>query len=395
MLTPSMSPSLSTVSIPDPDAIIALRQQLHQHPELSGHEYETSHTLQNFLQRYQPAEIVKELGGTGFAAIFHGKESIDGPTVLFRAELDALPIVEQNELPYTSIQKGVSHKCGHDGHMATLVGLASMLHHYPLAHGRVVLLFQPAEETGAGAWAVLQTPAFQEIAPDHVFALHNLPGLSMGQVVVRPGIFAAASVGLEVKLYGRESHAAEPENGLNPGEGMSELIQAFNALVRDQQNFHDLTLLTVVHARLGEMSFGTNPGFATVMATLRAFEQEDFNQLKALAIEAVKLVSIKYGLKYELDWLEEFPATRNNAEAIKLVEQAARYLSMEVKEAAAPMRWSEDFGHFTNNFNGALFGLGSGTDQPQLHHADYDFPDELIPVGAALFYRIAASILNP
>ncbi|MCP2045780.1 amidohydrolase [Pontibacter sp. HSC-36F09] len=389
-----ISPTLP-VSIPDLEEIVALRHHLHQNPELSGLENETSQTLQSFLQRYQPDEIVKELGGTGFAAIFQGKEPKAGPTVLFRAELDALPILEQNEFAYTSIQKGVSHKCGHDGHMATLVGLASILHQQPLTQGQVVLLYQPAEENGAGAWAVLQTPAFQKIAPDYVFALHNLPPLPMGQVLVRSDAFAAASVGLKVQLHGKESHAAEPENGLNPGEGMSELIQAFNALVRDQHHFQDLTLLNVVHARLGDVAFGTNPGFATVMATLRAFEQDDLNKLKSLAIEAVKLVAHKYDLKYDFEWVEEFPATRNSAEATAFVEQAAQDLGMDVIRAAKPVRWSEDFGHFTHRYNGAYFGLGSGPDRPQLHHADYDFPDELIPVGAALFYRIAESILNP
>ncbi|MBX0335025.1 amidohydrolase [Pontibacter sp. HSC-14F20] len=390
-----MSFSSSPISIPDLKEIVTLRHHLHQHPELSGLEYETSHTLQNFLQRYQPDEIVSELGDTGFAAIFHGKKPDAGPTVLFRAELDALPILEKNELTYTSIQKGVSHKCGHDGHMATLVGLASMLHQQPLSKGRVVLLFQPAEETGAGAWAVLHTPAFQKIAPDYVFALHNLPPLPMGHVLVRSDAFAAASVGLKIQLYGKESHAAEPENGQNPGEGMSELIQAFTILARDQHHFQDLTLLTVVHARLGDVAFGTNPGFATVMATLRAFEQDDLNKLKSLAIEAVKLVSHKYNLKYNSEWVEEFPATKNSAEATALVKQAALDLNMDVIRAVKPVRWSEDFGHFTNLYKGAYFGLGSGPNRPQLHHADYDFPDELIPVGASLFYRIAESVTNP
>ncbi|PVY38727.1 amidohydrolase [Pontibacter virosus] len=390
-----MPSTLPLVSIPDLHEITALRHHLHRHPELSGLEYETSLTLKSFLQRYQPAEIIKDLGGTGFAAIFHGSETNEGPTVLFRAELDALPIIEQNELPYTSIHISVSHKCGHDGHMSILAGLASMLHHNPLPRGRVVLLFQTAEENGAGALAVLRTAAFQQLAPDYVFALHNIPGLPMGQVLYRPDIFAAASVGLQVKLHGKESHAAEPENGLNPGEGMSELIQAFNALIRDPQNFRDLTLLTIVHARLGEVSFGINPGFAVVLATLRAFEQEDLNKLKSLAVESVRLVTLKYGLRYELEWFEEFPATRCSEEAVKLVAEAARQLDMDVKQAAQPVRWSEDFGHFTNRYSGALFGLGSGPDQPQLHHADYDFPDELIPTGAALFYRIAASVINP
>lgn len=388
-----MSDTHTSFAVPDLNDIIKLRHQLHQHPELSGLEFETSRTLQNYLQRYHPDEIISDLGGTGFAAIFNGKKE-GGPTVLFRAELDALPIVETNELSYTSIQKGVSHKCGHDGHMATLVGLASLLHENPLDQGRVILLFQPAEETGAGAWAVLHSPAFQDIKPDYVFALHNMPGLPMRQVVVRNHTFAAASVGLKVNLYGKESHAAEPDKGLNPGEGMSELIQAFNALVRDQHAFNSQTLLTVVHARLGEVAFGTNPGFATVMATLRAFEQDDLNKLKKLAIETVKLEALKYELKYDLEWVEEFPATTNSLEAVELIERAAGKLGLEVKQAEQPVRWSEDFGHLTNRYSGALFGFGSGLEQPQLHHADYDYPDELVPAGANLFYSIAYAILN-
>jgi amidohydrolase len=297
-------------------------------------------------------------------------------------------------MAYSSIRKGVSHKCGHDGHMAILLGLASLLRQHPLHTGRVVLLFQPAEETGAGAWAVLQEPRFQELQPDFVFALHNMPGLPAKQVLVREQTFAAASVGLKVRLYGKESHAAEPENGHNPGEGMSELIQALNALARDQAPFSDLSLLTVVHARLGEMAFGTNPGFATVMATLRAFQQEDLNKLKELTIESVKLVSFKYSLQHDLEWVEEFPATVNATEAVDYIKIAASGLGLDVKQAEQPVRWSEDFGHLTNRYTGALVGLGAGIDHPQLHHADYDFPDELIPVGAALFYRIAHTIMQ-
>ncbi|WP_299699581.1 amidohydrolase [uncultured Pontibacter sp.] len=380
-------------SIQDIDQIIALRHLLHQHPELSGNEYETSHTLRQFLQRYEPDQVITDLGGAGFAAVFNGSDS-KGPTVLFRAELDALPIVEQNELAYTSIRKGVSHKCGHDGHMAILLGVANLLRKHPLHTGRVILLFQPAEENGAGAWAVLQESRFQDLQPDFVFALHNMPGLPLKQVLVREQTFAAASVGLKVGLYGKESHAAEPENGQNPGEGMSELIQALNAIARDQTPFSDLSLLTIVHARLGEMAFGTNPGFATVMATLRAFEQEDLNKLKELAIESVKLVSSKYNLRHDLEWVEEFPATVNAPEAIEYIKHAATGMGLDIKQAEQPVRWSEDFGHLTNRYTGALLGLGAGKDQPQLHHADYDFPDELIPVGAALFYRIALTIMQ-
>ena len=372
---------------------MSLRQHLHQYPELSGQEKNTARVIEEFVTRYKPAKILTGLGGHGLAVVFDGKEKT-GPTLLFRAELDALPIAEVNTFAYASVYPAIGHKCGHDGHMAILMGLASLLHNRPLPKGRVILLFQPAEETGAGAWAVLQDERFRELKPDYVFALHNLPGLPLHQVLVRDHTFAAASVGLKVRYVGRESHAAEPENGLNPGEAMSELIQALNALVKDQSRYQSLALLTVIHARLGDVAFGTNPGFATVMATLRAFEQQDLNQLKEQAIAAAVTIAQKYGLKYEYEFVEEFPATANAPEAVAVITRAAAALQLDVKQATVPVRWSEDFGHFTRVYTGALFGLGSGEDHPQLHHDDYDFPDELIATGSTLFYSIAQQLLH-
>ena len=381
------------VAIPDLEAVVSLRQHLHQYPELSGQEKNTARTIQEFVARYHPVEVIPDLGGTGLAVVFEGKEKT-GPTLLFRAELDALPIAEVNTFSYASAYPGIGHKCGHDGHMAILMGLASLLHSQPLQKGRVILLFQPAEETGAGAWAVLQDARFRNLNPNYVFALHNMPGLPLHQVLVRDHTFAAASAGLKVRYVGRESHAAEPEKGLNPGEAMSELIQAFNALVKDQSRYKSLALLTVIHARLGEVAFGTNPGFATVMATLRAFEQQDLNQLKEQATAAAGTIAQKYGLKYDYEFVEEFPATANAPEAVAAVVKAGAALQLDVQHAIQPVRWSEDFGHFTNAYTGALFGLGAGPDHPKLHHDDYDFPDELIPTGSSLFYGIAQQLLN-
>lgn len=381
----------SLLPIPDLPAIIALRHYLHQHPELSGQEHATSRYLRSFLRRYQPSAQLDDVGGTaGFALVFSSPQQ--GPTLLFRAELDALPIAEKDNLPHTSTQAGISHKCGHDGHMAILVGLASLLHAQPLTSGRVVLLFQPAEETGAGAWQMLQDERLAALKPDFVYALHNLPGKPLGQVLLRQNTFAAASVGLRVEFFGKESHAAEPENGLNPGEAMSELIQRFNLLVKDQSRYSALALLTVVHARLGEAAFGTNPGYATVLATLRSFADEGLQMLKDFALEEVKAVSVKYNLRYATAWVEEFPATVNDVTALRFIQRATKIAGIAIGTLEQPMRWSEDFGHFTARYRGALFGLGSGIDQPQLHHADFDFPDDLIPVGATMFYHIAQSI---
>lgn len=375
--------------------LIQLRHDLHQHPELSGAETATATRIVRHLQKYKPNFIHTEVGGAGIIAVFEGEHPSAGPTILFRSELDALPILEENTgLHHASANAGIAHLCGHDGHMAILMGLASLLHRHKPSKGRVILLFQPAEETGAGAWDMLQDERLLGLEPEYVFALHNLPGKPKHQVVVREHVFASASTGMIVELLGQPSHAAEPENGVNPGEAMAEIILAFNQIIRQKTLFNDLTLLTIIHARLGEVAFGTNPGFGTVMATLRSYQSDDLQKLKGLTEEQVQQIAAKYGLKYSISFVEEFPATVNNIEAVQLIRQAARKLKLEVQEAALPFRWSEDFGHFTAKYKGALFGLGAGIEQPQLHHANYDFPDEIIPTGATLFHEIVQQILH-
>ena len=381
-------------TFPDIENLIAFRQELHQHPELSGLEEGTAKRIVKQLEQYKPDQILTGLGGTGVAAVYNGMLP-GGNTVMFRAELDALPIQDINDMPYSSTLAGVSHKCGHDGHMAILLGLAALLHREKPRTGRVILLFQPAEETGQGAMAVLQDNRFCTLKPDYVFALHNLPGYPAHQVVVRNGSFAAASTGMIIELNGRSSHAAEPENGLNPGQAMAELILELNQLITRKELFQDLTLLTIIHARLGEIAFGTNPGFATIMATLRSYQQANLDLLKTLASDAAAQVADKYGLGYSVRFVEEFPATVNYKQAVELVKQAAEKLKLDTLEAVHPFKWSEDFGHFTAKYKGALLGLGAGLEQAQLHHAHYDFPDTIIPTGANLFYTLATNILNP
>ncbi|MDX5435939.1 MAG: amidohydrolase [Pontibacter sp.] len=374
--------------------LIALRRTLHQHPELSGIEQHTADLIVQQLKKYAPDEVYTAVGGTGVVAVFYGYQP-EGPHVLFRAELDALPIPETNtDLAHLSVYERIGHKCGHDGHMTILMGLASLLQKHRLAKGKVILAFQPAEETGAGAFNMLQDERLLSLRPDFVFALHNLPGVPLHQVVVRNGAFAAASTGMVVELFGKESHAAEPENGNNPGVAMSEIILAFHQIISQKEHFRDLTLLTVIHARLGEVAFGTNPGFGTVMCTLRSFHPNDLQKLKELAQQTVSEIAARHGLAYKITYQEEFPATVNHPKQVWQVQQAAAKLQLNLQEAVHPFRWSEDFGHFTAAYKGALFGLGSGIEQPQLHHSDYDFPDELIPTGATLFYAIAQEILN-
>jgi amidohydrolase len=173
--------------------LIEFRKTLHQYPENSGEEKETAKKVLNFFRDLNPSKVIQKLGGHGLAFIFEGKE--DGPISLYRCELDGLPIKEENNIKHISTVAGKSHVCGHDGHMAIISGLGMHLSKNPPSKGKVVLLFQPAEETGVGAEAVIKDPKFKSIKPDYAFALHNLPTFDSKQIILKKGAFAAASVG--------------------------------------------------------------------------------------------------------------------------------------------------------------------------------------------------------
>ncbi len=369
-----------------------LRKTLHQHPEISGKEKNTSARIKQWLSGQEPDEIIEGIGGHGIAAIFDSGKA--GPTLLLRADLDALPIDEVNTFEYKSENPGVSHKCGHDGHMAILSGFAMILRKQRPSKGRIVLLYQPEEENGQGAAKVMKDKKFYKIKPDYAFALHNLPGYKKNAIIMKEGPFAAASKGMIIKLQGRSSHAAHPEQGLSPVHMMKDLMEGLMHIPEKKELFKDFTMLTIIHARLGEIAFGTNPGKGVVMATLRTYRNDDMDILNNEARDLARKLSEKHGISIDISYTEEFPATNNHPEASKYAFEAMKKAAVEAGHIDSPFRWSEDFGHFTGENKGALFGIGSGTDHPSLHNHDYDFPDEILKTGMAMFYHIADQIVN-
>ena len=374
--------------------LATFRRHLHAHPELSEREQATARTIVERLRLNPSARIVERLGsmGTGVCAIIDS--GVDGPTVLIRAELDALPIEETNDFEHRSRNAGVSHKCGHDGHMATLVAVADGLRERPVARGRVYLLFQPAEETGTGAAAVIADKRFSALPrPDFVYAFHNVPKHPLGHVLLRDGLFAQASVGFIVEFSGRTSHSSYPEHGINPSRAVTSLVDAVNHF--DESLAADVAapvLGTISYAELGSAengaNFGTTPGNATVMGVVRAHRTDDLDKVRTrLEQLAIKLAG-ESRLSHTLSWHEAFAATTADADCVRIIEQAARRAGLEVDRLDEPFRWSEDFGYFTDAYTGAFFGLGSGANQPQLHDDGYDYPDELIGIGARLYREI-------
>jgi amidohydrolase len=368
---------------PETAELVALRHQLHAHPELAGEEIETNRIIRDFIETHEPHGLVKELGGTGLAAVFAGRD--EGPTVMFRAEIDAVPVQEEGDVDHRSGRTGVSHTCGHDGHMAIVAGLAEYLHRHPLRRGRVVLLFQPAEETGAGALRVLEDERFETIAPDWVFALHNLPRETFGEIQIRSGPFAAGSVGAILRFQGSTSHAAYPEQGRSPAPAVAELIRDLAALPDSVNSGDVLAKLTVIHARIGEPAFGTTPGEAEVMATLRSDREDVLDHLREGVVNEAQRVAGAHGLELAHSWSDRFPVTTNDPEGVAMVEAVAGTCGVAVALRDRAFPWSEDFGWFTRRFKGVLFGVGAGSEVPALHSPEYDFPDDLIPLGLDLF----------
>jgi len=371
--------------------LINFRKRLHKFPELSGNEKVTANRIIDFARRFYHGEILTKLGGNGVAVVFEGTEA--GETILIRCDLDALPIQEANEFDYTSVYQNVSHKCGHDGHMAIVSGLVPLLVNEKITKGKVVLLFQPAEETGEGAKRVLNDPRFAAILPDYVFALHNLPGFPINEIVVKENVFAFSSRGLIIKLKGNSSHAAEPEKGISPSLAIAELIPLLTDLPT-MKTLKEFSLVTIIHARIGERAFGTTPGYAELMATLRSKSEDDMQQITKQAEKHISSAAIKHKLTYEIEWVEEFPATVNDSLCVSIIRSGTEENNLVINEIAEPFRWSEDFGHFTQKFKGAMFGIGAGTGHPELHHPDYDFPDEIIVTGTKMFYSIIKKTLS-
>lgn len=386
-------PAVSKAAPHDPwRDVIRLRHELHRHAELSHHEEQTARMIADWFYTLDPDAAFLEVGGHGLAFVFEGKAP--GKTLLFRAELDALPIAEVNFFQHRSLNDHVSHMCGHDGHMAILAGLGSRLAETRPLSGRVVLLFQPAELVGEGAGRVLGDEKFRRLKPDLVFAIHNLPKYPRGQVLLRAGTFNCASVGMVARLGGKAAHAAYPEHGQSPAAAVSEILPRLAELPQSRELAGVKAMVTVTHARIGDATLGVAPGYAEIQTVLRAESDDHLARIAEVASLVVRSAARERGLSCEVTWREKFHANLSDSGAVEIVRRAAESLEYPIADLPEPLRWSEDFSDFTSRFRGTMLGLGAGETHPQLHSPDYDFPDQLVPLGVELLAEIVEGLLN-
>jgi amidohydrolase len=389
--------------------LLMLRHNLHKNAQVSGMERYAHDTIVEHLRLLHPTHQWSYVGtnesGQAFGVIASWEQSPSAPTIVFRADIDALPINETTALSYCSVHEGASHKCGHDGHTTILLQLADMLDD-AFMQGRigcnVILLWQPEEETGLGSQKMLDAQILQPYNIQAFYAIHNIPGYTLNDVVLIKDTFAAASAGFEIHLHGRQTHASTPEKGRNPGVAVAQLIKEFmsindmkpNRNQVDEMSLSDFRQSTLICVRLGSEAFGTSAGDAYVANTLRAFTNDSMKQLLNDANEIVRRVAAEQGLEQYVSLREPFFATENNTACVQRVEEVCRDMKRHYVYRQTPFRWSEDCANYLMQWPGAMFGIGSGEQHAELHHPDYDFPDELIQPTAELFINMIFHFCN-
>ena len=363
------------------DKAIELRRELHQNPEPSNQEAWTKNRLIGFLKENTKLEIVD--GGKFFYAIYRAGEG--RRNIAFRADFDAVPMDEGVDLPHGSKNPGVSHKCGHDGHSASLAGFALEVDQKG-ADENIFFLFQHAEETGDGG---AEASVFiEENNIEEIFAYHNMSGMRRNTVNIIDGTTNFASRGMTIKMEGRQSHASEPEMGINPAFAIARLIDSIPELVGSKDN-RGQVLATVIQVNVGDRAFGISAGKGELLLTIRAEFEEELDRLQESLEGIAKTQAQKEGIRVEFIYDDVFPVTSNSPESADRIRAAARRKDFQVIEMQKGFRGSEDFGHYLKKTKGAICYVGNGMDYPPVHTHEYDFPVEIIETAVNLFKELA------
>jgi hippurate hydrolase len=371
--------------------LTALRRDLHAHPEIGFEEHYTAQRVVESLKVCGVDEIHTGIGKTGVVAVIHGRTRASGRMMGLRADMDALPMTELNELAWKSTRPGLMHGCGHDGHTAMLVGAARYLAETRRFDGTAVLIFQPGEEGFAGAKAMIEDGLFERFAVQSVYGLHNWPQMKPGTVGVNPGPMMAAADRITIEVTGKGGHGAHPYQTVDPVLVSAHIITALQSIVSRNVRAMDSAVISVCALQAGDPgAFSVIPGRATLVGTVRSFSPEVQNLLEQRIQAVCSGVALGLGATAHVHYERVYPATINSAaEARFAADVASKLLGHEhVDRAMEPSMGAEDFSFMLQVKPGAYLrlgqGLDSGTGGCYLHNSRYDFNDEVLPLGAAL-----------
>lgn len=367
------------------DELTALRRDLHAHPEIGFEEARTSGIVAEHLERFG-IEVHRGLGKTGVVGVLQGRPG--SRRIGLRADMDALPITEETNLPYRSTVPGKMHACGHDGHTTMLIGAARYLAETRDFDGTAVFVFQPAEEGLGGARAMIADGLFEKFPVDEIYAIHNAPHGPHGVLQVKPGPIMAAADFFDIRITGRGAHAAMPHQGIDPIVVATGLAQAMQSIVSRNSNPLKSAVVSITQIHAGA-AYNVIPESAHLAGTVRTFDA-DLRTLIARRIrELAAGFAAAYGATIEVDLRDVFSVLDNHPEQAAAAAEIATELfgADKVEANTVPRMGSEDFADMVAAVPGAYAWLGA-TPGPGLHNASFDFDDSLIPLGAAYLARM-------
>ncbi len=366
---------------------VALRHHLHQHPEISGQEAQTAAHVAALLAPLNLTSVQTNFGGHGIVATLHGAQA--GPTVALRADMDALPICEQGDLPYKSQADGIMHACGHDGHTACLWGAASVLAALrERIQGTIKLIFQPAEETTGGAEALCAQGVMDDVQA--IFALHGWPGLPVGQIGIRPGPMMASADRFDITLRGRGGHAAYPHLGVDPIVAGAHLVQMFQTIASREVSPLEPVVVTVAQFNAGT-AFNVIPGEARLAGTVRCLSNTLREAMPTILERITSGVCAAMRCDYDFSYVPGPPVVVNDMALTAFVERVGhRVLGRDdVQKLDTPTMGAEDFAYYLAHAPGAFLRLGVGEDVSPLHTSTYNFSDAALPFGIEMLAHLA------
>jgi amidohydrolase len=372
--------------------ISAWRHDIHAHPELLYDVQRTAATVADKLKSFGCDEVVTGIGRTGVVGVIRGGKG-SGRVIALRADMDALPIQEANDLPYKSTVPGKMHACGHDGHTAMLLGAAHYLAETRNFAGTAVVIFQPAEEGGAGGKAMVQDGLMDRFHIEEVYGMHNYPGLAVGQFALRPGPLMAAADRITIEIEGRGGHAARPHVSVDTVLVGAQIINLIQSIVARNVDPLHAAVISICVFQAGTTD-NVIPQTALLRGTARSLTPEVRDLLEQRLQAVVTGTARLYGASAKLTYRRDYPVTRNHEkQAAFAASVAGEVVGRErVDDAVAPVMGAEDFSFMLEARPGAFIFVGNG-DSANLHHPAYDFNDEAIPFGASYWVKLIETAL--
>lgn len=368
--------------------ITAWRHDFHEHPELQYDVHRTAGIVADKLKEFGCDEVVTGIGKTGVVGVIKGKTNASGRTIGLRADMDALPINEATGLDYASKTPGKMHACGHDGHTSILLGAAKYLTETRNFDGEVVVIFQPAEEGGAGALAMCRDGLMDRWSIDEIYGLHNAPGLPVGSFAIRSGALLASSDNFEIILTGKGGHAAEPHQAIDTPLVAAHILVALQTITSRNMNPVERTVLTVGTLETDSDALNIIAHRVRMKGTVRTLEPANRPLAKSRVFAIVEDTAKAFDAEAEIIWEDGYPVTINTETETNHAIDAAKAVSDDVDENFPPIMPSEDFAYMLEERPGAYIHFGNG-DSAQCHHPAYNFNDDAIPSGCSWFVELA------